>query len=377
MEDARQGCTPRGGETESVMACEMAIDNGNLALAATILRELMSPSDMDDAVRRHFGLHIFFQANEARKKSMIDRMRSLVGTPWAGIITTNYDELIEYALDHYSEVERIFASGVEPRLGSILNATPAGGMFFVKLHGSVTGTQIVLSTEEYDRTYIGTPQVRSFLTALMLRYHLVFIGCSLEDEIVRLRRELRHQFGGMIPTAYALLPDTSSTQMRSAWLRNLAQIETIPYPQSDRTHVSVDYFLKQTATCADRPSAANGRPDSLARFSKASVVERVHDVGYINQQILRLIGMQRERSLSHQELLNLQGHLDGEIRAALSDLSPEERIYRSFFLVSIGLLEERKSIDKRHKYIVPKAVWKSLCAIGSRAIELNRESRIK
>ena len=49
----------------------------------------------------------------------------------------------------------------------------------------------------------------------MLRYHIVFVGCSLEDEILRIRRKLCFDFSSRIPTAYALLPESENNVAES------------------------------------------------------------------------------------------------------------------------------------------------------------------
>lgn len=161
--------------------CEAAIKAKNYTMAADMLRGQMNSGDFDESVREKFSIKIFQQAQQNQKKRMDSRLKNLVKAPWAGVVTTNYDELIEYALGKWVRGDVIKCSGVDPRLGSILCTAQPAQMFFVKIHESISGSNIVLGTEEYDRTYINTPQMISFLTALMLRYHLVFIGCSLDD----------------------------------------------------------------------------------------------------------------------------------------------------------------------------------------------------
>src|SRR5262249_14694609 len=93
FESARDSLPPGHPSLET---CRTAIDHGNYTLAASILRECLAPADMDEAIRRNFGLHRLDQAEESSQKRMRDRMRQLAIAPWAGILTTNYDELIEH-----------------------------------------------------------------------------------------------------------------------------------------------------------------------------------------------------------------------------------------------------------------------------------------
>ena len=352
----------------SLETCKTAIDRGNYTLAASILRECLAPADMDEAIRRNFGFHRLEQSGETDKKRMLNRMMHLACAPWAGIITTNYDELIEHGLNQWSRVERVSASGTDPRLGVILNSTPSSGLFFVKLHGSVSSSEIVLSTDEYDRAYIATPQVSSFLTGVMLRYHLVFVGCSLEDEIVRMRRDLTRRFRGILPSAYALLQETADNKARQSWLRNLAQIESMFYPQADRTHDSVDRFLREAAESSDPVTAAANPASGLSASTAAQTVQRYRAepplkrlfmAGLENQRIVALASRMPDCALHHRDLVNpaRTGTPEGDL---LSSLSPSELTYRALFLISVGLLDEGVGADGERIYQVGDPVNRAL-----------------
>ncbi len=356
-------------ENPSLDSCKTALEHGNYALAASILREALPPADMDDAIRRNFGLHRLDQAKDAQQKRMRERMKNLALAPWAGILTTNYDELIEHGLNQWNHVERVSATGLDPRLGVILNTAPAAGMFFVKLHGSTIGSEIVLSTDEYDRTYIASPQMTAFLTGIMLRYNTVFVGCSLEDEIVRLRRDLTRRFRGMIPTAYALLQETADNRARQSWLRNLAQIETIFYPISDVNHLSLDQFLEEAAEISDPIISAKTSTVStitLQKYRSAGPIERLRMAGLDNQHIVLLVSRMPDQSLHHRDLVNPTRTLtaEGEL---LATLSPNELTYRALFLISVGLLDESLDDDGERVYRVSDTVKRAVETMRLRA----------
>jgi hypothetical protein len=333
-----------------------ALDSGSLPLAASIVRQALTASELDLAVRRQFDLAVFRNCPPGAKLRMTQRLKNLVTAPWAGIITTNYDELVEHALSKWSEFENHRSTGLDYRLGSIL-AGGQGEQFFVKLHGTIGGSQIVLSTEEYDRMYLGSPQVSSFLVAVMLCYHLVFIGCSLEDDLVRLRRKLSVDFDGVIPMAYAILPRTKENAMRATWLRESVQVETLFY--EDGAHESLDRFLRSTAQMMSSSKAKRfGVTKTAAQILKQPPQRRVKEIGSVNLELLRWIYDSPRHTITRSGLLQAGLSTSGA-PPALRARTTEEIMYRVFFLVSVKMLEEVIS-SRTVKYFVPEKLWGSL-----------------
>jgi hypothetical protein len=247
------------------------------------------------------------------------------------------------------------SGGDDPRLGAVLSAS---ALFFVKIHGSINAGNIVFGTEDYDRTYVTTPQMSSFLTALMLRYHLVFIGCSLEDELLRLRRKLSFDFKGQIPTAYALLSGDDHNRHRETWLREHAQIETVLYSQLDRSHVSVDQFLRQAAACSDHTDRQSVAGVTQTELLKLTPRERWSRIGEANLELLKFVSRLPRKEVHHLDLLNPERlAADRDIGPLLAGLTPEERVYRALFLTAIGLLTERVGHDGAARYsLTPDAI---------------------
>jgi len=349
----------RGGKTLDdvrVEACAPAIESGRFDEAGSMLKALLMPADFDAVIQQQFGTGRLAEAFGQGRQEQLDRLRYLTGGPWAGIVTTNYDTLIETALaervvghrDHdrtqhpraeFGDREVVIVQGDDARIGTILARPPAGG-FFVKIHGSISGPNVVLSTEDYDRTYLATPRMTSFLSSLMLRYHVVFLGCSLEDELVRLRRKLALEFNGLIPVAYALMPAGREIRQRTGWLRDRAAIECITY-QPDDLHTAVGVFLKEAAGCADWARRRDAAPAITGNLRDRAISDRLAAIGETNVRLLRLIARQEDRSVDHAELVELDRLTPETADASLYRLSAEERVYRVLFLVSIGLVDEK------------------------------------
>jgi len=341
-----------------VASASEALNGGNLPLSASLIRQCLTKGELDLAVRQQFDLGIYRNCPPTNKKRMTERLRYLVAAPWAGIITTNYDELIEHALAKWSDYENHRTTGTDNRIGSIL-ANCQGGQFFVKLHGTVAASQIVLSTEEYDRMYLGSPQVSAFLTAVMLSYHLVFIGCSLEDEIVRLRRKLSVDFGGVLPMAYAVIVRTRENTARAGWLRDNVQVESVFYEETDKDHVSLDHFLRSVAR-SSLPAGGGriGVTKTAAEILRQAPERRLREIGAINRTLLMHVFGSPKHTVDKAALLDL---VRTNTDTLLNGRTPEEIMYRIFFLVSLNLLEERISSGMT-KYIVPSRICVALKA---------------
>src|SRR5262249_9396282 len=84
---------------DRLQECESAIAQGQFSHAAESLRRLMADGEFDESVRLQFNSNVLRSAPEEKKARMLRRMENLVRAPWAGIVTTNYDELIEDALN--------------------------------------------------------------------------------------------------------------------------------------------------------------------------------------------------------------------------------------------------------------------------------------
>lgn len=238
----------KGEAYKELNHCEDAIAKGMLPEASTILKGLISPGDYQEIMTNIFGMHAFHQAPPDMKGAMMRRLQNLVSAPWAGILTTNYDELIEFALDQWVHKKVIKCNGSNSRLGTVLSATPTEGLFFVKIHGAINEGDMVLTTADYSRVYLEKESIKIFLYSLMLRYHVVFIGCSLEDEIVRIRRFLSAKFHGMIPVAYCLMREDAVLSVKLSSLESESKIVPLLYPSSDLDHRSVDECLSAIAT---------------------------------------------------------------------------------------------------------------------------------
>jgi len=345
LDDARE--TIPGARDDRLEGALRSARAGDYKSATDAVQSVLGTDDFARALASHFGHALLYQATPRVRGAMERRMRNIVAAPWAGIATTNYDSLLEIAVHRFSSRDHAVAEGVDASLGSILCDAAPGKPFLVKLHGSALSTALVIGTDEYDRAYLTNPQITAFLTALMLRYHLVFIGCSLEDEVMRLRRRLCAEFQGRIPTAYALLPDTPANRQRRTHLHDRAQVYSHLYTP-DEDHTPVDDFLQAAADCAETTEApAAAKEGTLRALAAMSPADRMARIGVPNNDIIGLVRAAPDAELRHGALLSLSDIDDSAVTPDLLRMAPDERAYRALFLCAVGLLEERVTDGKR------------------------------
>lgn len=173
-------------------------------------------------------------------------------TDYRGIITTNYDRLLEHTMAQVRhQLPVVFTTEGIAAMG---NALFDPDLFIYKLHGDITspGT-IVLSSRDYDRLILRNPHVRSFLFGAVLNHTLLFVGYSLSDPDFNLiLRELTLIFENYVPAHYALLPNPGAFERDH--LLNRMNINVIPYDPADN-HRAAAEVLQQLHAAAPAPLA--------------------------------------------------------------------------------------------------------------------------
>ncbi len=342
------------GTKVQINTCLEAIGNAEFQLAGSLVARLLQPPEIIAEINSQFGIHRLHNARSELRRVMEERLQSLLLLPWQGIITTNYDKLIEYGLQTYAPAKAVEAIDAGRQLGTLLCQPAAASIYLAKIHGSTDIGRVVLSAEEYGETYYRTPKMERFLSAVTLTSTFVFLGCSLDDETINLRRRLVAEFEGHIPLAYALIPHSKQNVRRADWLQSTARIRVILY--DDPTHAVFDLFLKSLVNEVKRLTGdLQICAETTSRLNKLSVAVRWNEIGRINQELLTWI----HRRGSH---VDQQQVGDTSVSSAktthslpklVAGISSTERIYRLLFLVSIGLLTERLSNGKRFYVLDP------------------------
>jgi hypothetical protein len=178
--------------------------------------------------------------------------RPIVATPYAAIVTTNYDTLLEDAYARWSD-EGVPKAPTGVQLGRHGTLLLDRAFFILKAHGTIHDDEsLVFTSEDYRRITHANPAFQSMMAAILLTHAVVFVGYSLSDPNFRLLLESQLAvFGAQAPPRYAVMEGVG--RLEAQILRRTAGIEAVAYPPGE--HASVATFLSTIAE-----AAAQARP---------------------------------------------------------------------------------------------------------------------
>jgi hypothetical protein len=178
----------------------------------------------------------------------------IVQLPFANIVTTNYDKLLERAYASVGSLPKTPTHTDCETLGPLLFD---GGFFILKAHGDIDRPEsMVLTTRDYQNVIHANPAFNSLFSALLLTKSVLFIGYSLNDPDFRLLfdRQLTI-FRGSVPERYALMTGVGKVERDVLW--RTARIRVLPYEEGK--HEEVLEFL-QTLLAQVNEQAAKPQP---------------------------------------------------------------------------------------------------------------------
>jgi hypothetical protein len=194
-----------------------------------------------------------------------------------GIVTTNFDNLIEEAF--------LRATGkpipvIEPANSFALARIDDEHPWLLKIHGTADNPDtVVLTASDFERLPVA---VLKALEHIFERYTVLFVGYSLKDpDTVRLLSALRQVYSGSNRRHYMLTEASTTGRVTSWYLRDKLKVQEIPYDNVSGNHSEVEDFLEILSASKKRHGAA--------RMSKALLLvigEEVHDDGQSNRVIL-------------------------------------------------------------------------------------------
>jgi hypothetical protein len=188
---------------------------------AEFARSALGPSQYTALLRQQLG----------RPVKPTHAHQAIARTDYRGLITTNYDRILETTLTQVREwTPNTFTAD---SISSLATALYNPELFVFKLHGDIGSAEsIVLTSQDYDRLILRSPHARSFLQAIFLNYTLLFVGYSLKDPDFQLvLRELTLIFENYIPTHFALIPNAAEFTVEHLLKR--MNIQTISYSRED------------------------------------------------------------------------------------------------------------------------------------------------
>ncbi|MHC4094297.1 MAG: SIR2 family protein, partial [Planctomycetota bacterium] len=219
--------------------------------------------------------------------------------PFAGVVTTNYDKLLERAWRMEQSGEpKVLTHLDAPALGKLL----LGGDYFVlKAHGDIDRPKsIVLTAKDYQEVIHSNSAFESVFSAILLTRVILFVGYSLNDPDfgLLLERPLR-RFEGLVPPRYALMTDIGPIE--ADVLYRTSGVQVIPYDNADGTHQEVIGFLKQLE---EGTTAARARTAAVKEAPRAQVFQTVPpptqqvniELGYDGAQVISALSHGRDRT---------------------------------------------------------------------------------
>lgn len=358
-----KGATTRARGANVKIAAKKALAAGQYAYCASLVQGTLQESTIREVLVHTFGLHRYNESGEAERTRMKKRALSLFRTPVVGIITTNYDQVVEELMVRLSPRHFNRIVGVDSALGTTLFKSSERDPFFFKMHGTIETGPVVLSTESYDRVYLEDPVIRRFMSAVMLRHALLFVGCSLEDQIISMRRQLLLDFKGVIPPAYAILPLSPENEARAEWLQEYANIDVILYDNKKGNHQELDKILDVLSDASsERAQVRNGRAitRSVRGYLAEAIPERMKSIGTRNRGILAFIASRPGRKIEQSTVVQLLDASETLFEETLLELNAEEFVYRVMFLHQIGLVDEIEETPGRVLYAIRDDVSRQL-----------------
>jgi hypothetical protein len=179
--------------------------------------------------------------------------RAIVETPYACIVTTNFDTLLEDAFARWSD----FGIPKAPTgMGLAQHGTLLldGAFFILKAHGSIEDdASMVFTSEDYRRITHANPAFQAVMSSLLLSHAVLFVGYSLGDPNFRLLMDSQlATFGSDAPPRYALMENVGATEREI--LRRTTGIEVISFPAG--AYGEVAGLLRYLADASAPPPAA-------------------------------------------------------------------------------------------------------------------------
>jgi hypothetical protein len=187
--------------------------------------------------------------------------RIITQLPFAAVVTTNYDKLLERAYAENSSWPKTPTHLDAASLGTLLFD---GSFFILKAHGDIDRPDtLVLTRRDYREIIHSNPAISSIFSAILLTKAILFVGYSLNDPDFRLLldRPLT-TFKGDIPERYSLMSGVGSVEQDVLW--RTARIRIIPYPEGQ--HTDVLDFLSTL-----RDELASGKSTSVTAPPQATI----------------------------------------------------------------------------------------------------------
>lgn len=211
-----------GGELGQLLAGPPS----DLILAAGYLKEKLGENLLGERIKRELG---------ALRPTNIHR--AIARLHLAGVVTTNYDCLIEDVLPGWTVVLPTSSMSLDQR------------EFIVKLHGSCRPEphKVVIAPSDY-KELLRNQRLVAVMGRLYTNYTFLFVGFGMSDpDTVATLEPLRDVFGETSRLHYALMSEDEIGPIRTGDLKRRLNVTVLPYASPDGSHSEVVTFIDQLA----------------------------------------------------------------------------------------------------------------------------------
>lgn len=203
----------------------------------------------------------------------------MVKIPFACVVTTNFDRLIEEAYTRWDDrgVPRAPTGSELAEHGTLLLDR---AFFVLKAHGDLLRPETMIFTaDDYRRVIHANPAFQAVLSGILLTHAVLFVGYSLSDTNFRLLLDNQLTvFNGNVPPRFALLDGVESAERDILW--RTAKLRTLAYPRGQ--HQEVGRFLQALA--------AHFAPERAVKGQKLLVTTAAAAIPYCTLRIDRAGG---------------------------------------------------------------------------------------
>lgn len=191
---------------------------------------------------------------------------AIVRTPYACIVTTNFDTLLEDAYARWAEtgIPKV-PTGVELSEQGTLLLDRA--FFILKAHGDINDPRsMVFTSDDYRRVIHANPAFQATVTSILLSHAVLFVGYSLSDVNFRLLLDSQLTiFNEEVPPRYILMEGVGDAEKEILW--QTARLRVLSYERGK--HEVVGRFLRtlhqRVAEHENAKGGAERRPRPLLR----------------------------------------------------------------------------------------------------------------
>ena len=282
--------------------------------------------DVADYLRERLGegrfQNFLFDRLGRRARSPSEAHNALWELPFASVITTNYDSLLESA--YISRRGHPPPKSTHTTFSAIPFSRGGSEPHLFKLHGSLDDLgNIVFGRADYRRLNLHTGRLYSYLMTVFTENTVLFLGYSLTDpDLTALLENMREAYASSVPNCYALVSQETISEFSGERLAANYNLHTIPYEPSDASHPEVLEFLRGLGRAVrERGREVMETRDSAAGEELAGEVQDwLESIGYevrpqqrVDRRTLRMLAV-LDRPMQHHQAVRVYC-VDGEISA--------------------------------------------------------------